>query len=129
MASLLDLTLVVQIVHFVAAYWILSKLFLKPAYAHIMKIENARKELQNSIVAMQSDLLNQRKNNTEALSTAQRELVGELVNIEPAVVTDISQEEHVAFEELPDDARKEIVSHAVQLLKNQIVRGAVNDHN
>ena len=59
MASLLDFTLIVQLVHFLIAYWILTKLFLAPAYAFIMGkrqenelIESGIKE-QETLIALQ----------------------------------------------------------------------------
>jgi heme A synthase len=74
MPSVLDATVVIQMVHFLCAYWILSKFFLKPAYALVMKIDAERAALKNAAVQEQEDLVLQRQQKTAELTAFQQEL-------------------------------------------------------
>jgi hypothetical protein len=74
MPSVLDATLVIQIVHFLCAYWILSKLFLKPAYALVMKIDAERAALKNAAILQQEELATQRGKKVAELTEFQHEL-------------------------------------------------------
>jgi hypothetical protein len=75
MPSVLDATLVIQMVHFLCAYWILSKFFLKPAYAYVMKIDTERATLKNAAVQQQEELNQQRQEKVAELTVLQHELL------------------------------------------------------
>lgn len=75
MPSVLDATVVIQMVHFLCAYWILSKFFLKPAYALVMKIDAERAALKYAALKEQEDLVSQRQEKAVELAALQHELI------------------------------------------------------
>jgi len=74
MPSVLDATVVIQMVHFLCAYWILSKFFLKPAYALVMKIDAERAALKHAAIQEQEELTTQRQEKIAELTAIQNEL-------------------------------------------------------
>lgn len=118
MPSVLDATLVIQIVHFLCAYWILSKLFLKPAYALVKKIDAERAALKNAAIQQQEELATQRQEKIAELTEFQQELLLSA----PAEPIKISSEitSRIKPVELPQ-VKKEWVKELVAQLKKRVI--------
>ncbi len=118
MSSLLDLTLVVQLVHFACAYWILSKVFFKPAYRHSMKIRNDQKMLLQRVAKQEEALKIERSEKSAFFQTIQKEIrTSELC---PSPIPTTSVGGHSGAPVSPE-IKSHIISEITQILKKRIL--------
>jgi hypothetical protein len=120
MSSFLDATLVIQLVHFGCAYWILSHFFLRPAYAHIMGKETEKKRLVALVHKDKQELLAQRRIKMAELTQIQKMLVSAfpVSNLASSTEATLTDKPGTAF----SDESKKVIIQQVIISLNQRVR-------
>lgn len=121
MHSVLDATVIIQILNFVCAYWILSKIFLKPAYAVITKIDQERAALKREAQEVQEMLAFEREKKTYELTVHQQELVRAAPVIKRAA-TKPYQIEAVHYDDrVTEQDKKKLIKELSASLKKRII--------
>jgi len=120
MSSLLDLTLVVQLVNFACAYWILSKFFLRPAYSHLKHIQLEKKQMQQIIQGNEHELSHERQSKKILFADMQQELKASfpVSSWQPARP---QEEKNRPWVQRVVESKKELINEVAQKLKQWII--------
>ena len=128
MATFIDGTLILQVINFMIAYWILATFFLRPAYAHLMRIKHERGRLAQETKSLERATQQLKVHAVGELQAAQRELVEypdasrALGTQAPELELALEQPEQTTVSLEPAD-RRALVQAIVQRLKSKIVSG------
>ena len=121
MPSLVDATVVIQMIHVVCAYWILSTIFLRPAFELVMKINRERALLKRASDDLQHALMIERQEKAAELTHLQEALVR--AGFQEPAATHERPPEHVrvTFEPLSPQQRHTLVKELASQLTQRIV--------
>lgn len=121
MHSVLDATVIIQILNFVCAYWILSRIFLKPAYVVIMKIDQERAALKREAQTVYDMLAFEKEKKMYELTVRQQELVRAAPVIKKAV-TALHQAKVIHDNDhLTEKDKKKLLTELTASLKKRII--------
>ncbi|MBY0110299.1 MAG: hypothetical protein K2X90_04265 [Candidatus Babeliaceae bacterium] len=108
-------------IHFLCAYWILSKIFLRPAYALVIKTDAERTALKKAAMQKQHELIFEKQQKVMELTQFQQKIkkqsfVSEckdsetiFTQIHTAAFTQSSQEKKALVQQVTTELKKRII--------------------
>ncbi len=106
--------------HFLCAYLILTRLFLKPAYAHLVQLQQQKKELLRAIREHAPALDASRAQKIQQLTVMQKEVLEGLPRLHIASDVMITQVQYEKID-LSDIEKKKMIQDIVVSLRQRII--------